>query len=65
MDLLKTQYVFNCNKADVIKQGVLTPCRNKKNSLLLKLCFIRYSFFISLLKKIIVKGITKNKLGGI
>ena len=64
MDLLKTQYVFNCNKADVIKQGVLTPCR-KKNRLLLKLCFIRYSFFISLLKKIIVKGITKNKLGGI
>lgn len=29
MDLLKTQYVFNCNKADVIKQGVLTPCRKK------------------------------------
>jgi|GEM_PF-6102491 len=57
--------MYNCNEINVIRQGVFNPLVIIKNRLLIKLYFIMYKFFASLLKKIIVKGITKNKLGGI
>ena len=56
--------MYNCNEVNVIRQGVFSLVIIK-NRLLIKLYFIMYKFFASLLKKIIVKGITKNKLGGI